>query len=103
MSTKSDRPQPPVRPSHRPAPQRAKHPSKVRTAKYAAIEADLFAFLQRKYSQSQDERQKAMDLTYTTAETHDLASEVARFLEQREAAEAETAAMNWQSEGHRIQ
>lgn len=37
------------------------------------LEDDLFAFLCHKYVQRQDDRQKAMGLQYTTAETHDLA------------------------------
>lgn len=41
----------------------------------------LFAFLCQKYVQQADERQKQMGLTYTTAETHDLASEIAKFIE----------------------
>lgn len=47
------------------------------------LEADLFAFLSRKYVQRQDDRQKAMGLIYTTAETHDLAHEVVAFLARR--------------------
>lgn len=46
----------------------------------AGLEARLFAFLARTYRQTADERQKAMGLQYTTAETHDLARTVAGFL-----------------------
>jgi len=45
------------------------------------LEAQLFAFLCRKYIQRADARQEAMGLQYTTAETHDLAKELARFIE----------------------
>jgi hypothetical protein len=44
------------------------------------LEAELFAFLRRKYVQRADARQKAMGLVYTEAETHDLAREIARFI-----------------------
>lgn len=40
----------------------------------------LFDFLCRKYTQRSDARQQAMGLQYTTAETRDLAEEIARFL-----------------------
>lgn len=42
------------------------------------IEAEVLAFLRRKYVQRADARQKSMGLQYTTAETHDLAEEIAR-------------------------
>lgn len=41
-------------------------------------EKTIFEFLQRKYGQSADARQKALGLVYMTAETHDLAKEIAR-------------------------
>ena len=44
------------------------------------LEALLFGFLERKYVQRADARQKEMGLQYTTAETHDLARELAKFL-----------------------
>lgn len=47
------------------------------------LEAALFAFLCRKYVQHANYRQKAMGLQYTTAETHDLAVEVAGFIRAR--------------------
>lgn len=47
------------------------------------LEAELFAFFQKKYVQSADDRQRSMGLTYTEAETHDLAKEVAEFIERR--------------------
>lgn len=47
------------------------------------FERSVFEFLQRKYVQSQDDRQKEMGLVYTTAETHDLAYEIARFVGER--------------------
>lgn len=40
----------------------------------------LFAFLCRKYVQRADDRQRDMGLQYTSAETHDLAKELARFI-----------------------
>lgn len=39
-------------------------------------EQEVFAFLNRKYVQRADERQKKMGLQYTEAETHDLAEEI---------------------------
>lgn len=47
------------------------------------LEADLFTFLTRKYVQRADDRQKAMGLQYTEAETHDLAHEIAGFILRR--------------------
>ena len=44
------------------------------------VEKVLFEFLCSKYVQRADERQKAMNLQYTTAETHDLATEIANFI-----------------------
>lgn len=41
------------------------------------IEAELFAWLNIKYVQRSDERQAAMGLQYTEAETHDLARQIA--------------------------
>lgn len=41
-------------------------------------EQEVFAFLNRKYVQRADERQKEMGLQYTAAETHDLAKEIHR-------------------------
>lgn len=38
----------------------------------------IFKWLQRKYVQNQDARQKALGLVYMTAETHDLAEEIER-------------------------
>jgi hypothetical protein len=49
------------------------------------LEMEVFSFLVRKYIQQADMRQKAMGLQYTTAETHDLAKEIARFILRREA------------------
>lgn len=49
----------------------------------ATIEADLFEFLTRVYVQHSDERQALMGLQYTTAETHDLAKQISRFVEDR--------------------
>jgi hypothetical protein len=45
-----------------------------------ALEPLLFDFLRRKYVQRQDARHKEMNLQYTTAETHDLAAELSRFI-----------------------
>jgi hypothetical protein len=45
------------------------------------FETAIFEFLTRKYVQQADERQRDMGLQYMTAETHDLASELARFVE----------------------
>jgi hypothetical protein len=47
------------------------------------LEQAIFAFLTRKYVQRADARQKAMDLQYMEAETHDLTSQLARFIEER--------------------
>jgi hypothetical protein len=44
------------------------------------LEAAIFAFLERKYVQCSNPRQKAMGLQYMEAETHDLAEEIARFV-----------------------
>lgn len=43
----------------------------------------LFAFLNRRYVQRADARQKAMGLQYTTAEAHDLALELADFIQDQ--------------------
>jgi hypothetical protein len=48
------------------------------------LEHLLFEFLCRKYVQASNERQKASGLQYMTAETHDLAAEVARFIEDHD-------------------
>ncbi len=40
----------------------------------------ILNFLNRKYVQRSDERQKAMGLQYTTAETHDLAREINSYI-----------------------
>lgn len=45
-----------------------------------AVERAVFDFLCRKYVQRADDRQREMGLTYTVAETHDLAKELTRFL-----------------------
>jgi hypothetical protein len=47
---------------------------------FSDVEQALFDFLNRKYVQRSDVRQKAMGLQYMEAETHDLAAEIARFL-----------------------
>lgn len=44
------------------------------------LEVLLFCFITQKYAQRADTRQKEMGLQYTTAETHDLARELAKFL-----------------------
>lgn len=44
-------------------------------------EEHVFAWLNRKYTQRADERQKAMGLQYTTAETHDLAREIVNYID----------------------
>jgi hypothetical protein len=44
------------------------------------LEAKLFEFLCRTYVQHSDNRQRALGLQYTTAETRDLAREIARFV-----------------------
>lgn len=49
-------------------------------------ENGLFAFLCRKYRQHAEARQREMGLQYTTAETHDLAKEIFRFVAARCAA-----------------
>ncbi|TXM69615.1 hypothetical protein [Methylobacterium sp. WL120] len=43
-------------------------------------EAEILAWLQEIYVQSQDARQKRMGLSYMTAETHDLARSLSNFL-----------------------
>ena len=50
------------------------------TPKEPLLEEMLFQFLNRKYTQSSDDRQKEMGLQYMTAETHDLATEIAQFI-----------------------
>lgn len=42
----------------------------------------LLDFLSRKYVQHQDARTRAMGLRYMMAETHDLATELSRFIER---------------------
>lgn len=56
------------------------------------LERDLFALLCKKYVQRSDERQTAMGLQYTTAETRDLARTIARFLTLRAKPEGEPVA-----------
>jgi hypothetical protein len=56
------------------------------------LERDLFALLCKKYVQRCDERQTAMGLQYTTAETRDLARTIARFLTRRLKTEGEPVA-----------
>lgn len=48
------------------------------------LEDQIFAYLTRIYVQQADDRQKRMGLQYTTAETHDLAKTMARYIESRE-------------------
>jgi hypothetical protein len=48
------------------------------------LQTEIFEFLTRKYVQRADDRQKSMGLQYTEAETHDLAAEIARFIETRD-------------------
>ena len=56
----------------------------MRSYEIPLLEKEIFAFLIRKYVQRADERQKAMDLQYMEAETHDLAAEIALFIKRRE-------------------
>jgi hypothetical protein len=49
-------------------------------AEPSELESVIFSFLTRTYVQRADDRQKRLGLTYTEAETHDLAREVANFL-----------------------
>lgn len=44
------------------------------------IEADILAFLKRKYITRADERQKRMKLEYIEAEVHDLAKELGKYM-----------------------
>ena len=58
----------------------------------AAEARDLwFEFLCRKYVQRADERQAAMGLQYTEAETNDLAKECATFAQRQSAGRAEAS------------
>lgn len=43
----------------------------------------IFNFLCRKYTQAADKRQQEIGLQYTTAETHDLSAELAKFFRNR--------------------
>lgn len=52
------------------------------------LEAAVFDFLSRKYMQREDARQRSMGLVYMTAETHDLARELARFIERHQRGES---------------
>lgn len=45
------------------------------------LEQEIRAFLIRKYATHADERQKAMGLSYVTAEVHDLSRQIARLFE----------------------
>ena len=47
----------------------------------SALEARLFVFLSRKYVQRADSRQRVLGLLSMEAETHDLAAEIARFVD----------------------
>lgn len=44
------------------------------------ITGKLFNFINKTYTQEQDARQKMLGLQYTTAETHDLAATISKFL-----------------------
>lgn len=59
------------------------------------LETDLFAFLCAKYVQRADDRQKAMGLQYTEAETRDLARTVARWIAARAQGPGEAVADGW--------
>lgn len=54
-------------------------------------EDELFAFLVRKYTQRSDARQTSMGLQYMSAETHDLASELVRFIASKSNGDAALA------------
>ena len=45
-------------------------------------EAELFAFLQCRYGQRADARQRERGLVYNEAETHDLAKEIHKFVKE---------------------
>lgn len=47
---------------------------------YSTLEQVLFLFLERKYVQRADARQREMGLQYMEAETHDLAKELAKLI-----------------------
>lgn len=47
-----------------------------------SLEQQVFEYLCHKYVQRSDERQARMSLQYTTAETHDLAVEIAKFIRE---------------------
>jgi hypothetical protein len=55
-----------------------KTPAKPRSL--SPLAEDVFDFLCERYVQRADERQKIMGLQYTTAETHDLAEQLAKFI-----------------------
>lgn len=54
----------------------------------------LFQHLSRRYVQRQDDRQRQMGLQYTTAETHDLADTIARFVMQHPPLDVTTQVIN---------
>lgn len=49
----------------------------------AGLAVLIFEFLEQKYIQRADARQKEMGLQYMTAETHDLSRELAKFMTTR--------------------
>lgn len=50
---------------------------------YLGVHHGRLNFLCRKYTQAADKRQQEMELQYTTAETHDLSAELAKFFRNR--------------------
>lgn len=51
----------------------------------AQLLTEVKTWLRRKYVTRADARQREMGLSYVTAETKDLAKEIARFIKEREA------------------
>lgn len=58
----------------------AQQPAVAPQAPQTPSHQEIFAWLQGKYVQRADERQKAMGLVYTEAETYDLADSLARYI-----------------------
>lgn len=67
----------------RPPPSRTDADDFLSVAEDDTLERELFDFLNTKYVQSQDARQRQMGLQYMGAETHDLAKEIVRWLKRR--------------------
>ena len=77
----------------KPASEQPLQPVSLETS--GPLEDEIFAFLTRKYVQRADDRHKEMGLQYTSAETHDLAREIAKLLHGRVDQDKPLPARTW--------